>query len=322
MPRAPWSAVPAARSTAPVLKIRLALVLGSLLLAASMGVFATFAWMSAPKNQATASAPVPLAAAFSQAAANDYLRGQSSSLPAISIDKSGTTVTHSSAASPSYWPTAPLFPTYTLANSPDAFATYANVPCPYFATNGATCTLEVHKYLVDTPSGLYALYVSVDITHPTNPVLAAAPSLLPLRFDHTHSQFSFLTGTSTPVGALRGAGTNSYVNTAISNWAKAFVVADPAALNDLVHSQGQNNAQPNPLSLRGFNYAGGGPVGAFLSSALPNNTIVVQVSLLVSPTSAKGVVVRSDYDLVVSDDSGTSAYVSNWGPAGSGSFLN
>ena len=76
------------------------------------------------------------------------------------------------------------------------------------------------------------------------------------------------------------------------------------------------------LSLRGFNYAGGGPVGAFLSSALPNNTIVVQVSLLVSPTSAKGVVVRSDYDLVVSDDSGTSAYVSNWGPAGSGSFLN
>ena len=40
------TAVPAKRSSAPILQIRLVLVLGALLLAAAAGVVSTFAWLS------------------------------------------------------------------------------------------------------------------------------------------------------------------------------------------------------------------------------------------------------------------------------------
>ena len=328
MPRSPWSAVPAARSTAPVLKIRLVLVLGSLLLAAAMGVFSTLAWMSAPKNVATASAPTSLASTFAQTIAADYLAGQYTTLPATTIDASNDTLTTTTAGSstPSYWPAKPLFAHYTLSNSPQAFATYANVPCPYYTQNQSNCTIEVHKFVVDTSLATYALYVAVNIGDPASPVLAAAPSLLPYRFDQKFSLFSLSLGTSPPPGVISQAtAPGSSVDTAVQDWAKVFTGGTNDALYTLVTEQGHNPAQKSPLALTDVDLSAGAPasalvVGDYHISTDPSDSIVVQVSLLITSPSANGVAVRSDYDLVVSNTGGR-AYVSNWGPAGSGPFL-
>jgi len=162
MSRAPWSAIPAARSTAPVLKIRLALVLGALLLSAAMGIVSTMAWISHAKSQGNSTAPAE-AAGLAQIVADDYVAGVAP--PASLVN-----------------PPNRQAPNFTTANWRSLSASPA-IPAPIdysFQSNGTGATaqiFEVHRYLVTTTSGsAFDLTVTLDVTNPAHPFLYDTPT--------------------------------------------------------------------------------------------------------------------------------------------------
>src|ERR1022692_1741798 len=85
MAKSRWSALPAARSKAPVLQIRLFVILGALLVAAAAGILSTFAWMNVKPTPAT---PSPQATTVSATVASNCLLGQSTVVPVAAPDTS------------------------------------------------------------------------------------------------------------------------------------------------------------------------------------------------------------------------------------------
>jgi hypothetical protein len=148
MNRPTWSAIPAARSSAPVLKIRLAVVLGALLLAAAAGIFSSIAWLSAPATSAASSGQADGLAAI---IAWDFVTGHT---PAF-------TNTTSPAVVPANLLTKPWTPLAgTLLGAP----IQRNVT----DTTSAGRTIETHQFYVvtsqDNTDRAFYVTVSIDVT--------------------------------------------------------------------------------------------------------------------------------------------------------------
>ena len=301
MARAPWTAVPAARSSASVLKIRLWLVLGTLLACAALGLFSGLAWISG--STGTSSAPAqPAATGFATTIAGDYVAGRTTVLPVAAGLSQNLGLTRVAGAS------GPALDVTMLAPEGVTFTMPATTGGRY---------LETHHYLVETtgtPPVLYNLAVVVDITHP-QPVLAAYPTLSPKSFTGSAAALDYGGGPSTQWATALPAS----VTTAVNQWATAFIKNDQAGLQQLV---GDPSAAVGAFrGLRGMTPASATPatvVGGYTGSL---GADVLHVSLAMTPSGANGITMSSDYDLLVNSPGTTTPKVVAWGPPGSGPTL-
>jgi hypothetical protein len=90
MSKSRLTAVPAKRSSAPILQIRIILVLGSLLLAAAAGIFSAFAWLSLTIPEPDLSKALPEGKAIAEIAAKDWLSGTPLSVPSSNVELPGS----------------------------------------------------------------------------------------------------------------------------------------------------------------------------------------------------------------------------------------
>lgn len=334
MPRAPWSAIPAARSSLPVLKIRLFLVMGSLLLAAALGLVSTFAWLSRP-NVASGGSPSPHALGFATTIATDYLTDQPVTLMNGLVSGLNPSLGH------------PVRPDSGMGVTSFGYDTFVTGPNPAYI-NGDF--LETYYFDVATHQGNYLLAVPVDVTSTGNS-LAAYPTLLPyvnLSPSYpsgppaTYGIYSATPNTSAtqidyshdtnPVGC---SGCSSSlpqpVTSVISQWASDFTSTSSAAQADLQKNVvGDASALPGsyiglsgvrPLSPSAYVTVIGGTQQSTTIGTTTYPADIIHITLLLSPTSAKGFTVSSDYDLLVIDPQTSTPHVVAWGPAGSGPTL-
>ena len=286
-----------------MLKVRLTLVLGSLVLAAVLGVISTFAWLSTPAP--TPAVAQPLAAGVAQVAADAYVSGSSNLPKGLAVAASSSNNAFGT-VDPSTWTN--LHPLATPAPASFSFSTPAY-------TNGRL--LETHKYIValGVNPELFDLYVVIDVTDPSHPFLAANPSLVP----KNPSQGGAVLDYSQVVGHF-GSNDQPAIDDQgpINRWAQAFTQSS-AKLDAVVSGKAQGDGA-SYMTLSGYSVPGNPEIlGGYRNSDYD----VVHVTLLLTPASANGVTVSSDYDLLVTHTNDPlGARVVAWGPAGSGPTLS
>jgi hypothetical protein len=332
MPRAPWSSVPAARSSAALLKIKLYIVIGLLLLSSVAGIFAAVLYLRTPKpvqGPGLESHALGLATTV----AEDYLGG-------VSLSEMNSVVQG-------------LNP--NLGHTNTSRMAYTSLTFDYFSTGPDPATvngdyLETYNFIVTTPSGDFSLAVPMDITY-SGVGLAANPSILPYINLSTNVStgpaglYSIADATPianaglldysqdpNPVGCPACAvGTPSPVTQIIDQWASDFSSNSASAQADLQQNVvGDASASPGeyiglpgfaPVTSAGVTVVGGvGVTEGYGTQQIPAD--IFHVTLVLSPLSAKGFTVSSDYDLVVIDPATTTPHVVAWGPPGSGTTLN
>lgn len=299
-PRNPrLTAIPAARSSAPVLKIRLALVLGTLLLAAVAGVFAAVSWVMYQPPVVDLNASVPRGRGLATVTAEAYLLGTLTPVPVVE----GLT----------YRPV-----------DPGAFEISGDIQWDRFSRfTLPSGTFERHSFLfyrvVGTENNRPVLELSeitVLVTVPSSAAgpplpgtlaLAAAPAVRPLRYRNSAvvADFSDLDG----VGALPPTARELLA----SQWVKAYAT-DNAEL--LLRYSGTSDT--------GFRYVG---IGGFttdsslrLITAIDRGGDAWLVRARVLLVSANGTKAEMDIDVTVADASTGNPKIVAWGPAGSGAL--
>jgi hypothetical protein len=334
MPRAPWTAIPAARSSAAGLKIRLYAIIGVLLLAAACGIFSAIAWAGHEVPIVTGS-PEPHALGLATTVANDFFNGTTLSYPDPTASGVSPALGHPARAS-------------RLPVTSITFDYFATGPNPTYIDGDF---LETYYFDVTAPSGDYQLAVPMDVTS-SGSTLAAYPALLPLvNAGPSYSSgpagayslysaapaaqavaIDYSTDTN-PIGCATCTSTiPTPVSSVIAQWAADFtsntsqaqsdlqanVVADASASpGDYVGVSGLVSVtSQNDLSIIG---------GTQQTITLGKNSYtddIIHVSLVLTPLSAKGFTVSSDYDVLVLDPQTTTPHVVAWGPAGSGPTLS
>lgn len=282
MARHRWTAVPATRSSAPVLKIRLWLVLGSLIVSSVFGLFGGIAWVA---NKPEPPAPLPPEAAatgVATAVATDFLNGRP------------TTVAVAEGINPELGGGGSGLP---------GAVSVAWTDFDLYVQEGRT--FEVHHFIVGgTPPR--SLAVTVELTG-AGPVLAAAPALGPLaisaqpprRFDWADSEARM--------------NVSDDVKRRVTAWAEAYASDDRQALRDLTgDAERRVYAGLGGLSAEEVDVLGAVPVSG-------SGDIVVRVSVLL--TGEAGFKAEAEYDLRVADQGSADPKVTAWGPAASGGFL-
>lgn len=296
-----WSAIPAARSKAPILQIRLFAVVGVLILSALMGIFSTLAWISNASNPVPTPAPVAQAAGFAESIAQDYLAGRTTTLPVASD----------------------LSPDFASQyTSSDRLKVVSLSRQGFTSVSDNLGVIETTYFLAVTTQGTYRLAVPVRLTT-KGPVLATYPTLLPARYKASTGPLDFSNNPYpndpyyiTPT-TIQTATPN--VATSISTWATALAANDTQALYQIVND-------PNPSAQPG-DYVG---LGGFTLRTkpqilggyqVPGSELYVRVRLVMSSSSAKGVILSNDYDLEIANPKSPNPAVVAWGPAGSSKNL-
>lgn len=293
-----WTAIPAARSSAPILKLKLYAVVGSLLFAAVCGIIALFVALgsnTAPDVDPTTAQP--RAGSLAETAARDFLAGRATRVPTASgVDASfGRDVADSE------------FVPVRLEVLSFARARWELV------TLGAQ-TAEVHTFDVTVSEVDQPLVVTVvALVGDRGAVLAAQPSIGPRiweRFDVAGFDYRGVEGASTaalpePVGA------------AIARWAQAYGANDGAELQAVVDDPA--GTVDSYVGIGGLDAA---PGDITVVSHLPlDGGLLVRVRVLFSATSANGFSASNDFDLLITQAATTTPKVVAWGPPGSGPTL-
>lgn len=291
--RPAWTAVPAARSALPVLQIRLFAVLGSLLLAAMLGLFSFFAWVSNDVPPPNLSGAFAQAGAVAEVVAADFLAGRDTIAPvAAGLDAS--------------------FSLGSAGVSRAALPVRSRSELSWRRVVVLDRLMEYHDYLVTTTAGAsFVLTVAMELG-PRGAVLAAYPTLQPAVYaasgstkalDYTEEK-SKLDGVPAPVAERVG------------KFAAAWAANDAAVLRDLT---GDAGAQPGEyVGLGGFETAGGPQI----VSAVPRgDALVLRVRLVLTAPSANGFSMSNDLDLLVLNPNSTIPLIVAWGPAGTGPTL-
>jgi hypothetical protein len=308
--------------------------MGSLLLAAACGIFSAIAWAGHTVPVVTGS-PEPHALGLATTIANDFFNGTSLTFPDPTASGLNTNLGHPAKAS------------HLPVNS-ITFDYFATGPDPTYV-NGDY--LETYYFDVTAPSGDYQLAVPMDVTS-SGSTLAAYPALLPLL--NTGPSYSYgpagayslysataaasateidYSTDSNPIGCSTCTATiPTPVTAVISQWAADFTSNSPTAQSDLqANVVADAAASPGDYvgvsglvpvtSQDALTVIGGTQQSIVLGkSSYPDD--IIHVSLLLTPLSAKGYTVSSDYDLLVLDPQTTTPHVVAWGPAGSGPTLS
>lgn len=299
----PWSAIPAARSSAPVLTIRLWVVIGLVLLAAAMGplslvVQAAHAASVAPPPASTGSGP---SQGLAQLVALDFVNGIPTSVPtAKNVDP---TFGINTAQQPTPLPHGPLVPMGTVSTVDTTSKQPYQISSFGFESSGQVWKVAVT--MLQTPSG---------------PVLGAEPSLLPVDLSAAqYQQENF----HTSAGFQEGAPPNSAIQAHVNQWAQAFASNNGATLAQLT---GDPSAQTF-RGLGGFTLAQAPqilsyvPVAAsgvpVVNGVTPTSPMYLRVQLALTSTHAKQYTVTNEYDVLVTGSNTAQPQIVAWGPPGS-----
>lgn len=290
------TAVPAARSRLPVLQIRLAAVLGSLLLAAVMGIVSTVAWMTNQPPTPDYRLALPQGKAVAELAAVGWLEGTPLVVPALE--------------------------NVTLPDSPGKFV-YTNFTWEGFNTdvlpNGFP--YELHRFIVSQP-------IQVDSTRTSNRLLrltvavmlsggkgylAAVPAIEPVDMRGVRGVFDYsdVSDNALPGGA----------QAQVEKWASSWASDNRDQLKLLT---GDTTAGIEYPGLGGFT-----ATQTIVENALPaGNTVIggltyydaylVRVRISLTGSGANQFMTESEMDLTVVNASSGLPLIIGWGPAGAG----
>lgn len=284
------TSIPAARSPASVLKVRLYLVLGGLLLAAAAGLFAAFSWLTYQPPAVKLEDAVPRGQGLASIVAEAFLRGESLPVP-VAAD---------------------------VPELPDDAVSLPHTPVEWTGFKRgviAGTVSELHTFLFyrvegqapNTTKTLYQLNVLVAFTDRGTAVLGALPSFQPVIATNLNKSTVY-----TPDSADNLAPSQTE---AIKTWSSAW------AKNDSAGMAASAGAPPGfrYLGLGGFESTGVKvlsvtPLNPQSPSADQNFVVRSRVSLL----SANGFKTSMDMDLLLKGAGDSRTYVLAWGPAGTG----
>jgi hypothetical protein len=306
-----WTALPAARSKAPVLQIRLFLVLGVLILAASFGLISLVAWINVKPTPPT---PTPVSASASATVATNYLLGQSTVVPVAPVAATTAGVQWTLDQTLGLSPNSPTGTRdlYSLVLDKSGSHPYGFTITTYGPT-GATVDVETDYYVAVTNYGTFVVAVPMYLTA-TGSQLAALPSLsayAPVASGtNTGLDYHLLTGYEAPSSAM---------NAAVQSWAQAYVTGTPTLASIVL---APNIASPDYESLTGFTLTSATALGAVPGAGVDAGYVYVRVRLVIASTSANGVSLTMDTDLMLQQTTAQPAYKAvAWGPTGSAGSL-
>ena len=160
MPR--WTALPASRSKAPILQIRLFLVLGALILAAVLGVVSTVAWLNVKPTPPT---PTPVSQSASATVATNYLLGQSTVVPVAPVASTSNGAQWTLDQTLGQAPNSPVGTRYLYSLVLDKSGSH---PYGYTITTygpvGAVVNVETDYYVAVTNYGTFVVSVPMYLT--------------------------------------------------------------------------------------------------------------------------------------------------------------
>lgn len=303
MPKHPFSAVPAARSSAPVLKIKLYVVLGAVLLAAALGPISFLLTTAKAGSAGPTTASVDYAAAgYARLVAEDFLSGRATSVPVAEDVDPLFGVQESALAQRQPLPyTGLTLVASEESNDPESLQTY-----------------EISKFVFLLGSKPMKLDITM-LKTADGPVLAAAPAMRPAdltadKYDRVNYSGSATFEDGAPDGA---------VGDKVAEWAKAYVSDDRKTLAELTGDP----AGGTYAGLGGFELARDAEITSYVVEApanvptvngvAPNQPMYVRVQVWVNPTGAQQSVLSTEYDLLVFDSGTAQPKIVAWGAAGS-----
>lgn len=276
-----WTAIPAQRSSAAALKVKVWTILGLLITCAVLGLLSSVAWLSS-KAQGAASAPVATGngatgGAFAAAAAEDFVAGRAYSVPVASDVGAPAGAGGLEGVQAVVWVNASTF------------------------TTADGRRYEIHTFALpgDPPR---RVSVTVELT-PTGPVLATAPTLQPV-----------LVGDGDglePFGEVTLQASNA-LGRIVGEWASAYAGDSRQDLFDLTGDRknrtyyglgGMTAADASILALEQAQVAGYAAVR--VTFTLTDGKFSMPVT----------------YDLLAADWDTASPKIVAWGAAGTGPYL-
>lgn len=289
------TAVPAKRSNAAVLKVRLFLILGLGILVVLTGAASTLAWITNKPPVIDFTASEAKARGSAEEVATAWLNGRQ--IPVgLAANITGTKLSGGGSSE-------------DAAKKLD----YTSISWDSFTndTLGDGTTIELHRFIVvapplpsdtgDVTPVTYALTVTMVLTN-GEPVLGAAPSLEA----YVPAGSSYLFDYSTLADRVE---VSSQVSGIVDQWATAFATNDSAQLGLIVADPAKGVYD----GIAGFT-AGKPTIVYALSNGGDNLIVRARVSLV----SANGFNTEAEYDLYVTQASSGSPHIVAWGPAGAG----
>ena len=286
------TAIPATRSRLPLLQMRLTLVLGSLVMAAALGLVSSVAWLANRPEPVDLTPVTAYGRGLAEVVAHSWLDGTPlgvATLEGVAL-QTGRELQHGSVA----W---------------DSF-TRSSLPSP------SGLVFERHRF-VTTVAGVdadgretwrpVALSVSVAFPDGRQPVLAAVPTLEPITTSGSARVFDY---SDLDVDQLPGAAVEQ-----LRRWAKYWATDDRTQLKQLT---GDGSADAMYVGLGGF-----GSAELTVSAALPagNTGLGADTWLVrarVKVVGANQYTQEMEMDLTVVGASSGLPRVIGWGPAGVG----
>lgn len=291
------TAVPAARSKAAVLKVRFWAILGALLFAASVGIFAAVSFLTFEPAVVDVEASKPRGLAVAELAANDFLFGGTLPVPEVK-DQNPAPGSAVVVVGPVVWDrfTRSTFPNGIEFES-HKFLFHREVRAPS-TTTGSGEVVEGALTLQ-----LMELTVLVAVPVDVNPVVAALPYMVPavysnlaIKADYSDSELV----KSLPAPAVAQ----------LRAWGESWAKDDAQQLKLLTGDQTPNVRY---VGLGGYTLA---EMRVLSSLEFGQDSFLVRVRLALR--SANGSILEMDMDLTVTSASSGLPKVSGWGPAGSG----
>jgi len=287
------TAVPASRSRMPILKIRLALVLGSLLVAALLGLVSTLAWLTNSTPAPDPSSMQPKGKGIAVITAEAWLSGRPVLVPAlkdVTLPETKAPMVHSDLT----------WEGYVSRTLPSGIA------------------YELHRLLVVFPFTLdngmksnrvMRVYVTVALGADGRPYLATMPSLsaVDMRDGQGRVDYTDLSPKDLPSGAVEQ----------IDAWAAAWATDDRDQLKLIT---GDTAAGVEYMGLGGFTSEGsqvtaGLPAG---DTTYGSDTYLVRVRISLTAGGANQYQTETDMDLTMIDTTSGLPRIVGWGPAGAG----
>jgi len=290
------TAVPAARSRAAVLKVRLYLVLGGLVVTSLIGVFAAVAFLTFDPPVVDVAESKPRGRAVAELSAHDYLFGGALLLPTAPNQeiREGSSV---EVFGPLTWDG---FERITLASGvPAEMHTFLfHRPVRSGGTTDETGALVGQQVSYQ----LMKLTVLVAVPADGNPVLAARPHFVPAEYREVPvvADYTDLDPQPLPATALEQ----------LRSWATAWATDDAEKLKLLTGDQTPNVRY---VGLGGYEFTG---MSVIASIPVAEDAFVVRARLVLA--GANGSTLEMDMDLTITAASTGLPNVSGWGPAGSG----
>lgn len=307
MPRNSLTAVPAARSSLPLLKWRRRAVIGALLASSAAGLVSFAAWSSSGSNiPAPVALPDSTAVSLAQTVVEDYFGSRKSAVPTASGVTDDFSVAPSLGSPP---PAAIKLDSVTFAKS---------APWTLGDGTGGYQKTEQETFNVATGGRLLAVTVTMELDSSGSWVLGAAPSIVPAAVGSSGSSdpidYGHLYTNSSSDASRFGSNADAYV-AQIKNWATVFAQAGHAS-TDLYTITGDHGARTYS-GLNGWKLVGDPVVKSVSPVSTPSPGFIVRVSLVLAPPAANGPNLSTDYDLYVLSDKVQGMSVAAWGAPGS-----